>query len=131
MDDILIVWNDVGMLSTVKAWLSKNFSMKNLGEASYILGIVIYINRSKMMLDLSQSRYIETIVKRFSMENSKRGLVSIRHEISLSRSMSPKTLEERANMNMIPYASAIGSIMYDMFRTRPDIAHALSVMIKY
>ena len=95
------------------------------------MGIVIYIDRSKRMLDLSQSRYIETIVKMFSIENSKRGLIPIRHGISLSRSMSPKTLEERANMNMIPYASAIGSIMYDMLRTRPDIAHALSVMSKY
>ena len=58
------------------------------------------------------------------MENSKRGLM-------LSTSMSPKTPEERANMDMIPYASAIGSIMYVMLCTRPDIAHALSVTSRY
>ena len=51
----------------------------------------------------------------------------MRHEISFSRSMSPKTLEERANMDMIPYASTIGSITYAMLCTMPDIAHALSV----
>ena len=39
VDDILIIGNDVGMLSSVKAWLSKNFSMKDLGEATYVLGI--------------------------------------------------------------------------------------------
>ena len=39
VDDILLIGNDVGMLSSVKAWLSKNFSMKDLGEATYILGI--------------------------------------------------------------------------------------------
>ena len=69
VDDILIIGNDVGMLSTVKTWLSRHFSIKDLGEASYILGIIIYRDRSKRMLGLSQSRYIETIVKRFDMKN--------------------------------------------------------------
>ncbi|KAJ8459513.1 hypothetical protein OPV22_032439 [Ensete ventricosum] len=131
VDDILIIGNDVGMLSTVKAWLSRNFSMKDLGEASYILGIRIYRDRSKRMFGLSQSRYIDSIVKRFGMENSKRGLTPMRHRISLSMSMSPKTPEERTDMDKIPYASVIGSIMYAMLYTRPDIAHALSVTSKY
>ena len=65
------------------------------------------------------------------MENSKRGLIPMRHGISLSMSMSPKTPKERANMDMIPYASTIGSIMYAMLCTRPDIAHALSVTSRY
>ena len=67
------IGNDVGMLSIVKAWLSRHFSMKDLGEASYILGIRIYRDRSKRMLGLSQSRYIKTIVKMFDIENSKKG----------------------------------------------------------
>ncbi|KAJ8459624.1 hypothetical protein OPV22_032550 [Ensete ventricosum] len=83
------------------------------------------------MSGLSQFRYIDSIVKRFGIENFKRGLIPMRHEISLSRSMSPKTPEERADMDKIPYALAIGSIMYVMLCTRPDIAHALSVTSKY
>ena len=118
VDDILIIGNDVGMLSTVKAWLSRHFSMKDLGEASYILEIRIYRNRSKRMLSLSQSRY--TIIKRFGMKNSKRGLIPMRHGISLSRSMSPKTHEEMTNIDRIPYTSTIGSIMYVMLYTKPD-----------
>ncbi|CAL9098002.1 unnamed protein product [Musa textilis] len=131
VDNILIIGNDVGMLSTVKTWLSRHFSMKDLGEASYILGIRIYRDRSKRMLGLSQSRYIDTIIKRFGMKNSKRGLIPMRHGISLSRSMSLKTPEERTHMDMMPYASAIGSIMYAMLCTRPNIAHALSVTSRY
>ena len=61
------------------------------------------------------------------MKNSKRCLISIRHEISLSKSMSPKSPKERANMDRIPYVSAIGSIMYVIICTRPDIVQALSV----
>ena len=129
--DIQIIGNDVGMLSIVKAWLSRHFFIKDLGEASYILGIRICRDRSKRMLGLSQSRYIETIVKRFGMENSKRGLIPMRHDISLSKSMSPKTPKERANMDRIPYASLIGSIIYAMLCTRSDIVHTLSVTSRY
>ena len=75
VDDILLIGNDVGMLSSVKAWLSKNFSMKDLGEATYILGICIYRNRSKKLLKLSQSKYTDTIVKSFGMEDSKKSFI--------------------------------------------------------
>ena len=60
-------------LQSVKLWLSSQFSIKNLGEASYILGMKIYRDRSKRMLGLSQSMYIDTVLKRFSMENFKKG----------------------------------------------------------
>ncbi|CAL8994905.1 unnamed protein product, partial [Prunus brigantina] len=57
VDDILIIGNDIGMLSSVKLWLTKSFSMKDLGEASYILGIKIYRDRSRRIIGLSQSLY--------------------------------------------------------------------------
>ena len=112
MDDILLIGNDILMLQSVKVWLSKNFTMKDLGEASYILGMKIYRDRSKRMLGLTQSTYIKKLLKRYSMENSKRGLIPMSHGISLSKKMSPQTSEEREHMSKIPYASAIRSIMY-------------------
>ena len=51
--------------------------------------------------------------------------------ITLSKSMCPKTQDERTHMNMTSYASAIGSIMYAMLYTRPDISYALSVTSRY
>jgi hypothetical protein len=47
VDDILLIGNDIPMLEAVKTSLKNNFSMKDLGEAAYILGIKIYRNRSK------------------------------------------------------------------------------------
>ena len=49
----------------------------------------------------------------------------------LSKEQSPKTEEERDHMNKVPYASAIGSLMYAMVCTRPDIAHAVGVMSRF
>ncbi|KAK4389849.1 Retrovirus-related Pol polyprotein from transposon TNT 1-94 [Sesamum angolense] len=51
VDDILLIGNDVKMLDNIKAWLSTQFSMKDIGEASYILGIKIYRDRSRRKLD--------------------------------------------------------------------------------
>ena len=82
------------MLSSVKTWLSKNFSMKDLREATYILGIHIYRDRSKKLLGLSQSMYIDTIVKRFGMQDSKKGFIPMRHGVKISKEQSPKTLED-------------------------------------
>ena len=94
VDDILLIENDISMLTTIKRWLSKKFFMKDLGEASYILGIKIYRDRSKQMLGLSQKLYVEKVLKRFSMKNSKRDLLSIRHDICLSEMMCPTTSEK-------------------------------------
>ena len=68
VDDILLIENDILMLTTVKIWLSKKFSMKDLGEASFILEIKVYRDRPNRMLGLSQKMYIEKVLKRFSMK---------------------------------------------------------------
>ncbi|KAK8676479.1 hypothetical protein V6N13_142053 [Hibiscus sabdariffa] len=111
VDDILIIGNDIPTLQSVKTWLSSCFSMKDLGEAAYILGVKIYRDRSRRLLGLSQSTYIDKVLKRFSMEESKRGFFPMRHGISLSKEMCPSSTQERERMSQIPYASAIGSIM--------------------
>ncbi|KAL0457931.1 UNVERIFIED_CONTAM: Retrovirus-related Pol polyprotein from transposon RE1 [Sesamum latifolium] len=126
VDDILLIGNDVKMLGDIKAWLSTQFSMKDMGEASYILGIKIYRDRSRRMLGLTQFLYIEKVLKRFRMEHSKRGVLPMRHRIKLSKKQSPKTDEELKRMSDIPYASAVGSIQYVVQCTRPDVAYALS-----
>ncbi|KAL0411523.1 UNVERIFIED_CONTAM: Retrovirus-related Pol polyprotein from transposon TNT 1-94 [Sesamum latifolium] len=105
--------------------------MKDMGEASYILGIKIYMDRSRRMLRLIQSSYIEKVLTRFKMEHSKRGLLPMRHGIKLSKKQSPKTDEELKRMSNIPYALAVGSIQYAVLCTRHDVAYALSVTSRY
>ncbi|GJU42696.1 retrotransposon protein, putative, ty1-copia subclass [Tanacetum coccineum] len=75
VDDILIMGNNIPMLQVVKSYLGRCFAMKDLEEAAYILGIKIYRDRSKRLIGLCQSAYIEKILKRYFMENSKRGSI--------------------------------------------------------
>nr|AAV85747.1 Integrase core domain, putative [Oryza sativa Japonica Group]AAX92956.1 retrotransposon protein, putative, Ty1-copia sub-class [Oryza sativa Japonica Group]ABA92827.2 retrotransposon protein, putative, Ty1-copia subclass [Oryza sativa Japonica Group] len=131
VDDILLIGNDISMLESVKTSLKNSFSMKDLGEAAYILGIRIYRDRSKRLIGLSQSTYIDKVLKRFNMQDSKKGFLPMSHGINLGKNQCPQTTDERNKMSVIPYASAIGSIMYAMLCTRPDVSYALSATSRY
>ena len=131
VDDILLIGNDVRILSDVKSWLANQFQMKDLGEASYVLGIQIIRDRKKRLLAMSQASYIDKILIRFGMQNSKKGNLPFRHGIHLSREQSPKTPQAVEEMRHIPYASAVGSLMYAMLCTRPDICFAVGVVSRF
>ena len=131
VDDILLIGNDIPSLQAVKTWLGKNFSMKDLGEATYILGIKIYRDRSKRLIGLSQSTYIDKVLHRFGMQEAKRGFIPMSHGIVISKENCPKSSDDKDRMKKVPYASAIGSIMYAMICTRPDVSYALSMTSRY
>ena len=131
VDDILLIGNDIPTLLSVKQWLGKCFTMKDLGEAETILGIRIYRDRSQRHLGLSQEKYIDKVLKQFSMENSKKGNIPLQQGVVLSKKDCPSTKEQMEYMSKVSYASAIGFIMYAMLCTRVDVAHALSVTNRF
>ncbi|GJT78063.1 retrotransposon protein, putative, ty1-copia subclass [Tanacetum coccineum] len=131
VDDILIMGNSIPMLQDVKSYLGKCFAMKDLGEAAYILGIKIYRDRSRRLIGLCQSAYIEKILKRFHMENSKRGSIPMQDKLRLSKSQGASTPAELKRMQNVPYASAVGSIMYAVRCTRPDVAFAQNITSRF
>src|SRR3954463_13743445 len=131
VDDIVIIGNDINMLNDVKSYLNKCFSMKDLGEASYILGIKIYRDRQRRLIALSQSTYLDKVLKRFRMDKAKKGSVPMLSGKILSKPPCPATVNDREAMSKVPYASAIGSIMYAMMCTRPDVSNALSLTSRY
>ncbi|GJR23630.1 retrotransposon protein, putative, ty1-copia subclass [Tanacetum coccineum] len=131
VDDILIMGNSIPMLQDVKSYLGKCFAMKDLGEAAYILGIKIYRDRSRRLIGLCQSAYIEKILKRFHMENSKRGSIPMQDKLRLSKSQGASTPAELKRMQSVPYASAVGSIMYAVRCTRPDVAFAQNITSRF
>ena len=65
------------------------------------------------------------------MQDSKRGFMPMAHGLSHGKTQCPKTQEERNRMQKIPYSSAMGSIMYAMLCTRPDVSCALGLTSRY
>ncbi|GKC37732.1 retrotransposon protein, putative, ty1-copia subclass [Tanacetum coccineum] len=115
----------------VKSYLGRCFAMKDLGEAAYILGIKIYIDRSWRLIGLCQSAYIKKILKRSHMESSKHGSIPMQEKLKLSKSQGASTHAEIRRMHNVPYALAVGSIMYAVRCTRPDVAFAQNITSRF
>ena len=105
--------------------------MKDLGKAAYILGIKIYRDRSRRLIGLSQSTYLDKVLKKFKIDQSSKGFLPMLQGVKLSQFQCPTTAEDREKMKVIPYASTIGSIMYAMLCTRPDVCLAMSIAGRY
>jgi hypothetical protein len=131
VDDILLIRSDIPMIKVIKSSLRKSFLMKDLGEAAYILGIKIYRDRSKRLIGLSQDAYVDKILNWFNMQDFNKGFLPVSHGITLSNKQCPWEPDEQERMRAIPYALAIGSIMYVMICRRPDVSYARSAMSRY
>jgi hypothetical protein len=105
--------------------------MKDLGVAKQILGMRIIRDRANSTLKISQTEYVKKILNRFSMDGAKSVNTPLGSHFRITKDQSPKTDQETTYMNKVPYASTIGSLMYAMVCTRPDIAHALRVVSRY
>src|SRR3989337_2670769 len=77
VDDILLIGNDMEFLDSIKGYLNKSFSMKNLGEATYVLSIKIYRDRARRLIRLSMSTYLDKILKEFKMNQSKKEFLPV------------------------------------------------------
>ncbi|GJT41301.1 retrotransposon protein, putative, ty1-copia subclass [Tanacetum coccineum] len=107
------------------------FCYKGFGEATFILGIKIYRDRSKRLIGLGQNAYMDKILKRYRMDNSKRGHIPMQERLDLNKTQGASTLEEVKRMQNVPYASAVGSIMYAVRCTRPDVAFAQNITSRF
>nr|GEU68454.1 hypothetical protein [Tanacetum cinerariifolium] len=122
VDDMLIFGTDQNQVDKTKKFLSSRFSMKDMGEADIILGIKI--KRENQGIVITQSHYIEKILKKFNCEVC--SLVS-----------TPMDLVEKLKLNTVKpvdqlkYSRAIGCLMYVMTNTTPDIAYDVGRLSRF
>jgi len=131
VDDILLATNDKGLLHEVKQFISKNFDMKDMGETFYVIGIKIHRDRFRGIWGLSQETYINKVLERFRMKDCSPSVAPIMKGDRFSLNQCPKNDIEKEQMKNIPYASAVGSLMYAQVCTRPDIAFVLEMLGRY
>ena len=112
VDDILLASSDMELLHETKRFLSSKFDMKDLGNASFVLGIQIYRDHSRGILGLSQKSYIDKVLSRLGMSNCTPGDMSVAKGNKFSLHQCLKNKLENKDMERFPYASAVGSLMY-------------------
>nr|GFC66172.1 retrovirus-related Pol polyprotein from transposon TNT 1-94 [Tanacetum cinerariifolium] len=123
VDDMLIVGKNIRRIAQLKRDLSKSFAMNDLGLAKQILGIRIFRDRGAKKLHISQEQYIEKVLRRFNMDKAK-----VTPNFKLTDKDCPSSKKNIEKMDSVKYASAVGSLMYAMVCTRPDLAHAFGVV---
>jgi hypothetical protein len=130
-DDIILASSDVNLLLEIKRFLSSNFDMKDLGEASFVLGIEIHRDRRNEVLRLSQKTYLKNILKKFSMHACNPTTAPIVKGDKYGSFQSLRNQYEIDQMKSVLYVSAVGSLMYDQVCTRTDLAFMTGMLDRY
>jgi hypothetical protein len=122
VDDMLIIGSDDNMIKSTKDMLKARFDMKDMGLADVILGVKI--TRTQNGIVLSQTHYVDKILEKFNKGDTSvaRTPIDTTHHLSKNRGEGVAQLE---------YSRIIGSLMYLMTCTRPDLAYAVSRLSRY
>ncbi|KAH9687881.1 Integrase catalytic domain-containing protein [Citrus sinensis] len=131
VDDMLIACKVREEIEDLKKILSSEFDMKNLGIAKKILGVEIERDRAAGVMFLSQKKYLTRVLHSFQMLNSKPVGTPLAAHFRLSNLQCRKISEEKLEIEDVPYANAVGCLMYAMVLIRPDISHVVSVVSRY
>jgi hypothetical protein len=126
VDDIVIASNDLHAIREFKEAMSQTFDMSDLGELSYYLGIKITRDRAHKSVEMSQTHYIKEVLQRFGMEDCKPVGTPLDVKTRLGPFDGEATAQERRD-----YQRVVGSLMYIMVGTRPDIAYAVGALSRY
>ncbi|KAL6348418.1 hypothetical protein AAG906_005726 [Vitis piasezkii] len=131
VDDILLASSDVRLLHEIKRFLSSKFDMKDLGNASFVLGIQIYRDRSRSILGLSQKAYIDKVLSGFGMSNCAPGDTPMAKGDKFSLHQCLKNELEKKDMERFPYALVVGSLIYAQFLVVKERVQILQVSIEH
>ncbi|GMF18665.1 unnamed protein product [Phytophthora fragariaefolia] len=126
VDDIVIAADPRDVKKVVEA-LGKKFKIKNLGRVKYLLGMEINYVPGKILC-ISQTAYIERLLKKFGMADAKAVRSPQMHNEPTLRI---ETNPELINDPTIPFREMVGSLQYLVHCTRPDLANAVRTLGRY
>ncbi|KAG8955677.1 hypothetical protein FRC04_007668 [Tulasnella sp. 424] len=131
VDDVTISSKSGERVEWVKKELAKYFKIRDLGPISYLLGMKVEYDRINRTLHLSQSQYILDMLHRFNMTDCSGVTTPMDPGSQLSKTQSPTTEEDKAEMARVPYINAVGALMYLAVATRPDISYTVAKLAQF
>jgi len=111
--------------------LAQHFKLRNLGPTTFLLGIAVSQDCVAGCVELSQCQYVLDILERFGFSSCSPVVTPMIPGLRLSKADTPSTDDERAEMANLPYANAVGALLYLAMAMRPDIAYAVSVLCRF
>ena len=126
IDDLLIMSPKMSLIQEFKKHMANSVEITDLGEAHFFLGIQITRNRTAHTMTLSQTKYLKEIMSKFHKD--KLHSVTTPAELGIRLDKSQSTADPSVVQD---YQRQIGSLMYLMTKTRPDIAFAVSCCARF
>ena len=131
VDDCTITGSSDDLIQNYKLKIKSKYDLTDLGPIHWLLGIKITRDRENRTIALSQSSYIDSLLRRFNFTDLKPFSTPMDPNIRYSKNQCPQTLEQAAEMRHIPYREAVGSLLYLAVATRPDIAFPIGILSQY
>ncbi|GJW94643.1 zinc finger, CCHC-type containing protein [Tanacetum coccineum] len=128
VDDMLIACKSKAEIGSTKSLFKNEFDMKELRKANKIHGMEIVRDQSPKILRVSQFGYISKILNNFRIDNRKSVQMPLGRHFKVSLKGCPFRDCDVEKMSKASYANAVGSLMYLMVYTRPNIAYTVSVV---
>ena len=126
VDDILLFSNNTEMLKREKLALARRFDVEDLGELHYVLGMCVKRNRGLRRLSISQTKYLEGILKKSDMDKCK----PVSTPLEAGRKFESLSEDEKP-VDAKLFQMAIGCLIYATTISRPDLAAAVGVLSKF
>jgi len=132
VDDLVLAAAEVEQIEWIKAVLTNTFEMSDLGELTTYLGLDISRNRSQRLLTLDQTKYIDKILNGHGMQDACPSLTPLDPNTSLVSNCKVTTADPESQLlDFEVYQSAVGSLMYAMLGTRPDIDYVVQLVRQF
>jgi len=123
VDDLLLVASSLAAIYKIKNALHKRFEMKDLGKANVILGRKRRRDKALGTLKLSQGKYVGQVLEKFGMAEC--------NPIGTPLEVGLQLVKAGESDDALPYRKAVGSLMYLMVWTRPDLAFAIGKLSRF
>ncbi|KAJ9561853.1 LOW QUALITY PROTEIN: hypothetical protein OSB04_007013 [Centaurea solstitialis] len=122
VDDVVVVGNDPIKIQATKDDLDKKFSIKDLGNLKYFLGIEV--TRTSEGLVLNQRKYILDILEDCGLQGCKPSPFPIEQNLKLDRA------DKEPKVDAGRYRRIVGRLLY-LQATRPDITYSVNVLSQF
>jgi len=131
VSDCVMTRSSPKLIVVYKGKLHKRYALTDLGPMSWLLSIQVTCDHETQEISLSQEAYIKTIIARFTLADAKPYSTPMVPSASYSKDDSPTSVNDAAQMHKVPYCKVIGSLMYALVMTQPDITFAVSTLSQF
>src|SRR5258706_944520 len=131
VDDMLLAGNSCVLMEEAKAWLAKNFKIKDMGNLRLIVGLEVIRDIQQGTIAITQGHFIDELAVRYHQTAEPTSPTPLSSGFEFTGEDSPSTAMDREEMTHLPYRSLVGALMYIMIGTCPDISFTVRCLSRY